>query len=229
MLTEKDAEIIIRRGMKKRYQGEYPEALDLFDLVIQGLAESESEGAKMKIGEAMHQLGVTLQNMGKDYKAALSCLWSAFAYRMAIGDIVGKAHTIFQIAMCRQAQGAKKEDVLLDFQRAKPYIMAVIKENIFTAEIMGNMWQNLAYIYQQEGCNMTALATYEEALVYRHKAGDVRGEGLTLARMAEIEEDAQKAEEYLNKAYKIFDSIGDVNRLKQVRETREKIQKRKSE
>ncbi len=228
-MTEKEEiENLMKEAMNDRYQGKYPEAMDKFDAVIKKLAESDEKWAKLKIGEGQHQLGVTLQNKGKDYKAALSCLWCAIAYRKAIYDNVGLAYSYFQVPMCKLARGDKKEDVLPDFRSAKLYIQTAISllENTKEAKILGDMYQNLAYIHQQLGEIRSAIAIYNRALACRERSGDERGKGLTLARMAEIEKDPQKAEEYLDEAEKIFEKIKDTNRLKQVKETREKIYKR---
>ncbi len=149
-ITLEEIEKRKQRILDPRYKGEYETALDEIGYLIRDFMFSDNLVVRKAIGWAMHERGVTFQNIKTNWKAAMECLYDAFAYRKAIDDIVGQAYTIFQIPMCRLARGDKKEDVLPDFQRAKPYILAVMKENIFTTEIMGNMYQNLAYIYQQE-------------------------------------------------------------------------------
>ncbi|MDP3057569.1 MAG: tetratricopeptide repeat protein [bacterium] len=237
ILTKKELKERKKKILDIRYKGEFDTVLDEIGSFIKDLMFSDDPVARRTIGWAMHERGVVFQNKGMNWEAGMECLQDAFAYRKAIDDPIGQAYTIFQIPMFRLAYKEKTEDVHPDFQRAKPYVLQAIsmlesKHLMMVAtaeekEDLGNMYQNLAYIYQQEGDDQQAMLAYKKALDFRKKIGDRRGTGITLARMAEIEEDFQKAERYLNKAYQIFDSIGDISRLKQVRETREKIGKKK--
>lgn len=231
MLNKSETKEIMDGALKKRYQDEYPDALDLYDIVIRNLAESDEEWARLTIGDAMHQLGATLQNMGKDYKAALSCLWCAIAYRQAIRDSIGLAYSYFQVPMCRLASGEKLEAVMPDFQKASKAIIIAISlaKRKDDYKVLGDLHHNLAYISQIEGNRYSAaIGIYSEALIYRRKAEDKRGEGLTLARLAECfleSGDFQPAiaKDYAKNALQIFQKIGDVNRIKQVDKTLEKI------
>ncbi len=227
-MKRREAEKIIKDGMDDRYHGRYPEALDKFDLVIKELAASDDKDAKLIIGEAMHQIGVTLQNIGKDYKAALSCLWCAIAYRQAIHD-PNVAYSYFQIPMCRLASGEKVEDVMPDFMKAEKAIVVAISlaTRIDNFKILGDMWHNTAYICQMQQNYQDALAAYGKALAYRRKSEDKRGAGLTLARLAECYlklKDKEGAKLQAEEALKIFQEIGDVNRIKQAERTLQEIE-----
>ena len=223
-----EAEKLIKDGMNDRYQRKYPEALDKFDLAIRGLAASDEEWARLLIGEAMHQLGVTLQNIGKDFKAALSCLWSAIAYRQLLRDSIGLGYTYFQIPMCRLASGKKVEDVMPDFIVAENVMITAIslaaRKDDF--KVLGDMWHNAGYISQIQESYEDAYAAYDKALMYRRKSEDERGRGLTLARMAECSLDLENislAKLEASEALKIFRKISDVNRIAQAEKVLEKI------
>ncbi len=228
-MEQKEIENLMKEAMNDRYQGKYPEALDKLDAVIKELAESDEEWAKLKIGEAMHQLGVTLQNAGKDYKAALFCLWRAIAYRKAIHDNIGLAYSCFQIPMCKLARGDRKEDVLPDFQNAKLRIQIAVSLLEGTKEVktLGDMYQNLAYISQLKRNYREAVLLYARALAFRKKAGDLRGEGLTHARLAECNIELINlpfARSGAEESLKIFREIGDIARIKQVEKTLREIE-----
>lgn len=224
MLGKVRAEEIIKEAMNDRYQGRYSEAMDKFDLVIRELVASDEQWAKLTIGEAMHQIGVALQNVGKDYKAALSCLWCAIAYRQAIRDSIGIAYSYFQIPVCRLASGEKIENVMSDLQRAREAILVAIslaaRKDDF--RVLGDMNHNLAYISQLQEDYKSAMALYAKALDFREKANDRRGAGLTYARLSECylkigEKDGARLN--AQEALDIFQEIGDLNRIKQVQKT----------
>lgn len=228
VLKKQEALEIKEKGMIERYRGNHQEALNGFDTLIMELAESDEKWAKLMIGEAMHQLGVTLQNIGKDYKAALSCIWCAIAYRQAIRDSFGLAYSYFQIPMCRLASGEKFADVMPDIIKARRAIVIAIslarrKDNF---KVLGDMYHNLAYIYQvEEDCN-NALVTYGEALDYRRISQDERGTGLTLVRLAECYQkigNGKCAKSSAEEALKIFQKIGDMSRVYQVKKIMREI------
>ncbi len=231
MLNKTEVEEIIKEGMNARYQGKYSEALDKFDMVIKNLAESDEEWAKLKIGEAMHQLGVTLQNMGKYYKAALSCLWCTIVYRQVIRDSIGLAYSYFQIPMCRLASGEKVEYIMPDFHKAGEAIIIGISlaKRKDDYKVLGDLSHNLAYISQIEGNRYSvAIGLYSEALIFRRRVKDKKGEGLTLARLAECfleSGDFQPAiaKDYAKNALRVFQEINDVKRTEQVGKILEKI------
>lgn len=223
-----EAEKLIKDGMDDRYQGKYSEALDKFDSAIKGLAASDEEWARLIIGEAMHQLGVTLQNIGKDFKAALSCLWSTIAYRQLLRDSTGLGYTYFQIPMCRLASGEKIKDVMPDFMVAQHVMIATIslaaQKDDF--KVLGDMWHNAGYISQIQESFEDAYAAYDKALMYRRKSEDERGRGLTLARLAECSlglDRISMAKLEAHEALKIFRKIGDVKRITQAEKVLEKI------
>ncbi len=223
-----EAEKLIKDGMNDRYQGKYPEALDKFDLVIKAFSATDDKDRKLLIGEAMHQLGVTLQNMGKDYKAALSCLWCTIAYRQAIRD-PNLVYSYFQIPMCRLASGEKVKDVMPDFMVAQRAITMTIslaaRKDDF--KVLGDMWHNTGYICQIQENYRDALAAYNYALSDRIMTKDKRGAGLTYARMSECWKklgETKNAKLNAKKALEIFQEIGDVNRIKQVEKTLQEIE-----
>lgn len=231
-MRKEAAEKMIKDGMNDRYQGKYPEALDEFDFVIKKLSASDDEWAKLIIGDAMHQLGVTLQNMGKDYKAALSCLWCTIAYRQSIGDQLGLAYTYFQIPMCRLASGEKVEDVMPAFEIAnKAMVIAIsLAARIDDFKTLGDMWHNTAYICQLQGNYSDAITSYGKALRHRATVKDKRGVGLTKLRLAECylttgdEDNRNFAKLNIEKALKFFQELGDISRIKQAEKMLKEIE-----
>lgn len=245
-MTETDGKKIGHEDIKKRKEeilrlkrtGDAYNALAEIENLIEDLMFRTDIYARLTIGWLLHERGVAYQSLRENWEDAREWLSAAFAYR-SMFDSVGAAYTIFQIAMLEEAfPGDKKDkDIFLYFLRAKPYIVQI--KDILSSKVtlgkatdeekldLGNMLHNLAYIFQKEGDKKKAMRTYQAAFECRRQFGDKRGEALTLARMAEVEDNFQKANEYLDQAEKIFQEIGDVNRLKQIKKTREEIQKRK--
>ena len=233
MATREELNNLIEEALNNRYQGRYEEAINGFKttLLLLGLffvEEKEDETwIFTKVGEVMHQIGVAYQNW-KKFPEALVQLQETLVIRELIKDTIGTAYTFFQIPMCRLAQGDKKEEVLPEFQKARRQIDKAIVElgKSDDARVWGDMYQNLAYISQQEGDFRKAVNLYIDALQFRQKANDIRGEALTLARRGECyleTGDEEKARHDLKTALHIFKDIGDVNRIKQVEEVLAKI------
>jgi len=243
MATKEEFERKVKEATSLRYKGEYQKSLDEFDELIKELSTIGEDWARLIIGECIHQLGATFQNMGtslegelarfRHFSAAFSYLWIAFNYRKAIDDKIGTAYTAFQIPMCRLAKGDKKEDILPDFKMARKVIEGITQFSTMMKhpQVLGNMFQNLGYIHQQEGNIAAAFDTYLAALGWRGIAGDHRGRGLSLARLVECclkKEEIGLAEKWAKEALQIFRDIGDNNRIKQVEAVLAKIQEKEN-
>jgi tetratricopeptide (TPR) repeat protein len=230
-IEEKKKEILDLKRKKKT-----DEALFMVSGLIEDLKYQTDMVSRLAIGWLLHQTGNIFEKTVYGWEESKAWYNAAFVYRCTF-DPIGTAYTIFQLAMLEETFNKNGEDVLPYFLKAKPYVekaMDILQGKVLRGnasskdkEDYGNMLHNLAYILQRKGDIKKAKINYQIALDCRHITGDKRGEGLTLARLAEIEGDIEVAEKYLDDAYKIFDSIGDVDRLKQVRKTREGIQKKK--
>lgn len=237
-MFEGKAKEIMANAMSERYHGNYGGSL----IRLRELTNSLSpfgvigdEWAKLLLGEVMHQFGVTYQNM-KDWPTAFDYLSIAACYRSSIGDLIGRAYTFFQIPMCRLARGDKVEDVMPDFERAEEAINMAIPGAVEADDYktLGNMYQNLAYTSQQKRDLRQAINLYHETLGYRKIVKDRRGEGLTLARMAECYKELggmsiSDAKIHAKGALEIFQEIGDVNRIKQVEKVLREIEEIEAE
>ena len=183
-------------------------------------------GGGALIGELMHHLG-TVEQGAKNFEDALKYLRAAVWIRTDAGDTLGAAYSAFQIPMCLRVSGIPDDLLLEDFRAARDAIYVVIDgPHAISDEHMGNMLQNLAFCLQVERDFVEAIKRYSEVLAYRDKANDRRGAAMTLARKAECQIEIgqiDNAHDNSMAALKIFQEIGDVNRIKQVEETLQKI------
>lgn len=236
MTLQEKIEEKYNEALNDRYQGRYEIALKKFwtvkRLIKKVPVDRETKWAAIKLGEVIHQVGVTHQN-NKNFQVALARLKRALAWRKFIGDITGIAYTAFQIPMCRLARGDNKEDVMPDFEKVESLIQKAMWPGAHKKKpdkrIMGDMWQNLAYISQQKGDIKDAIRKYNSAGTMRRLTHDKRGEGLTFARLAECYfelDDMNNAKHFARKALIIFQEIPDVNRIKQVEAILEKIKEK---
>jgi len=143
-MGNKKAQEEIKRGKGCVKSGNHNLALDIFDEIIEGLGANSSFTSKLLISEANRLLGVALgwkildQQAGisdsahlkfteNEWKPVFSCLRSAFAYQVAIGDKFGKAASIAQILIFRIARG---EDPMQVGEDMKEDIWEIRQERI---------------------------------------------------------------------------------------------------
>ncbi len=233
MLSEDKAKELMNEAQSDRYQGRYKEALEKFNALIRELGYPypiRKEWARLKVGEVMHQIGVTYQNM-EDFKMALYHLRRAAIFRRVIKDEIGLANSQFQVAMCRQASGEDIKNVMFDFLEASEAIHRAIyvlrEENDY--KTAANMYHRLAYICQIEGDFKEALNIYQIALLLREKDTDQRAKGLTYARQAECNlalDNILLAKTNAEEALKIFKAMYDIKEIAQIEKTLKEIKQK---
>lgn len=120
--------------------GQYPQALDSCDSIIDTFGTSKDPNAKLAVSNAMLLLGVALglqtvnkqremllqdQNEVDDlWKPVLSCLKAAIAYQTAIDHMLGLIKTRAHIAVFRLQKGEKFGSVLPEIQKIVNLISA---------------------------------------------------------------------------------------------------------
>ncbi|MBI4138069.1 MAG: tetratricopeptide repeat protein [Candidatus Wildermuthbacteria bacterium] len=204
-----------------RNQGKTEDALAAIDVAIQ------EAGGGVLLGRLLHDRGTTLQG-AKRFQESLEFLGAAFLLRQGSGDFLGASYSRFQMAMCRFVAGGSEAALAQEFKSAAAMLEDLLERLKDSLEVSheGNLRQNLAFCIQQDGRHGEALELYREVLLFRQQAGDNRGYAMTQSRMAECLLNLghlREANEVAHRALLYFESIGDLNRIAQVRYTIKKI------
>lgn len=220
MTAQDKVDQAIREALAERNKGNYERA----DEILMAIITETKDPAQL--GSLWHTQGTVMQGW-KSFPTALICFDVALTFRQKAQDALGVAYTMFQIPMCRRASGIPDDHLIDDFRAARDAIYVVVDgPHAISDEHMGNMLQNLAFCLQIERDFVDAIKRYNEVLAYRYKANDRRGAAMTLARKAECQIEIgqiDNARDNSLAALRIFQDLNDVNRIKQVEETLQKI------
>ena len=212
MNIECEIEKIKKILLELKCQGKYNEALKLLQEAEENLPEDES---KPLMGWIRHMEGRILQATGKHLEAD-------HKYREAMElrrkDPVQFGYTVFQRFINKDYAGITPEPKEVKETKIAIWQWADAAKD---PKELGDVFQNLAYIEQKQGDIKKAIWFYKVAEVFRRIANDERGFALTWARLGECYrqlKEGQKAKEYGRKALKYFEKVGDVERIKQVKQ-----------
>lgn len=218
---------MLAEAVKAKYHNKLGEALILITKLAEALFEIEEKWADYLYADMLHQRGVILQ-MDKNWAGAYEELLDAARMRKRIGDYVGLAYSMFQIAMLKMEQTGNETEATPSFMKARPYIEFAIRvaEERRDIKTLGDLKHNIAFIDQVCKAYENAIIEYQEALAFRIKAKDKRGEALTKARLAECYfalDDIENSVDLANDALRYFIETDDKKRIEQVRKAKEMI------
>lgn len=211
---------MVSRTVQKQNKEELEEILLRLRL-MNGLFEppylySESDDKRLK-GLIRHCEGRILQTLGR-FNEAIEKLQEAVELRKE--DPIGHGHSKFQLFICKDYAGIpiSSEEIDETWEATWKMMRAASQDNDMKTH--GDAIHNLGYIKFKTRDVKEAIDYYLWARVVREVANDRQGLALTWARLAEcykIIGDNVKARQYGEKALKYFEKVGDVERIKQVK------------
>lgn len=225
--TKRDAKNLLVEAIRAKRQNKLGEALILLVKLAEELFNIDKAWADLMYAEMLHHRGSVLI-LEKNWAGAYEELLDSARMRKRLKDHKGLGYTMFQIAMLKMEQTGDKEIFMPYFLNARPYLIKAMKvaEEQEDFKTGGDMKHNNAFIYQIDGEIKTAITLYTDTIKLRELAEDMRGEALTMARLAECyleNNELDKAEKFADPALIYFRDTDDEKRVDQVLKVKQRI------
>lgn len=210
----KEIKKMVKQATELQRQGNYEEGLNLLNE-----AEKRTEvllepwERKSIFGIIFHFQGRILQAM-KRYDEALEKLYAARELRK--DDPIQFGYSSFQLFICLDYASRSVEEIKASVKKDLWKMADASKDS----KQLGDIFQNMAYIYQRCGDIEKAIWFYNVSETFRRISNDRRGFALTWARLGECFKeigDGDVAKAYGNRALKYFKKKGDVERIQQIK------------
>lgn len=225
--TKRDAKNLLVEAIKAKRQNKLGEALILLVKLAEELFNINKAWADLMYAEMLHHRGSVLM-LEKNWAGAYEELLDSARMRRRLKDHKGLGYTMFQIAMLKMEQTGDKKIFMPYFLNARTYLIKAMKvaEEQEDFKTWGDMKHNNAFIYQIDEEIKTAITLYTDTLKLRELAEDMRGEALTMARLAECyveNNEIDKAEEFADPALTYFRDTDDRKRVDQALKVKKQI------